>query len=94
MHKRATRKTPEDITLVDTLGRVSILLLKYVECAECGNVLLGDSYREMYDNLPHYKKVRLPPPVRHRLKGRPYCERCAICKVNGHAKIYSGSSKI
>ena len=54
------------------------VLMKYVNCAGCEMELLGDSLRDWHDALSKGERrhLKLPPPVKGRWKGRPYCPTC------------------
>lgn len=50
--------------------------VRLVNCAKCGAELLGESERAWYYRLSGHHRKQLPPPVRGRVFGRPYCAAC------------------
>lgn len=50
--------------------------LTYCDCADCGVMMLGDSWRNWYAGLRPAEQVKHPAPVAARVNDRPYCESC------------------
>jgi hypothetical protein len=57
--------------------------IKYVNCAGCRRPLLGESMRGWLRSLQLARRRLLPPLVRDRLRGRPYCAGCLTCPGRG-----------
>lgn len=50
--------------------------LTYCDCAGCGRVCLGDSFKGWYARQSTTDRERVPAPVAGRILGRPYCKDC------------------
>jgi hypothetical protein len=66
--------------------RHALRSFKVCNCADCGNLLLGESHRETRERMDESHMALLPPVVAGRLMGRPYCPVClplveAVVKV-------------
>lgn len=60
--------------MVVTLSGVDV---RYCNCAQCGVLLMGDSYKAFYFGLTRDQRRKFEAPVDCRIGGRPYCWDCA-----------------
>ena len=77
-----SNKNQRSQKIVAVFGGAGVLMmsgeeLRFCNCAGCGELLMGDRYKDWYSALSYAQKKKWTQPVDCRIGGRPYCWDCA-----------------